>query len=260
MSVLSYLQARASNAVLSNDERGSIATSTSTLQGKLLRHFPGELSEHFRFGSFTRDTILPRKMDEQSDIDYMIVFKEGGYTPQTYLDRLKRFVNTYYTKSEVYQSSPTIVLELNHIKFDLVPALKQEWWEGSGYKIPDGAGNWRATDPNDFNKDLENANKNNSYLIKPTIRLAKFWNANNSYVFDSFSFEKWIMNRSYFLCSNHKDFLFNVFDGLSTSEVSEQWRREKIDRAKRIVAKVREMERDDMPYSAEAEVKKLIPD
>ncbi|MGG5811660.1 SMODS domain-containing nucleotidyltransferase [Falsiroseomonas sp. CW058] len=257
MSVLSYLQNRASNAVLSSDERSSIATSTSTLQGKLLRHFPGELSEHFRFGSFTRDTILPRKMDEHSDIDYMIVFKEGGYTPQTYLDRLKRFVSTYYTTSEVYQSNPTIVLELNHIKFELVPALKRQW--SSGYQIPNGPGSWQDTDPNDFNQSLENANKNNSYLIKPTIRLAKFWNAENGYVFDSFSFERWIMNQSYWSSINQRDYLFAVFDNLNLYSVNEQWRRDRIERAKKIVAKVRELERDDMPHSAEAEIKKLIP-
>ncbi|APT56120.1 nucleotidyltransferase [Roseomonas gilardii] len=258
MSVLSYLQTRASNAVLSSDERNSIAISTSSLQNRLIRHFPGELAEQFRFGSFTRDTILPRKMDERSDIDYMIVFKEGGYTPQTYLDRLRRFVSTYYQRSEIYQSSPTIVLELNHIKFDLVPALKRAW--GSGYQIPNGSGGWQDTEPNDFNQVLEDTNKSNSYLIKPTIRLAKFWNSDARYIFDSFLFEKWIMALSYWSVSNQRDYLFTVFDNLSTHSVSEQWRKDQIERAKKIVAKVRELERDGMPYMAEAEVKKLIPE
>ena len=256
MSVLSYLQTRASNAVLSSDERSSIATSISSLQGRIARHFGNDVSEHFRFGSFTRDTILPRKMDEQSDVDYMIVFKEGGYTPQTYLDRLRRFVELYYQRSEIYQSSPTIVLELNHIKFDLVPALARIW---GGYQIPNGQGGWQDTDPNDFNKTLEEANKNNLYLLKPTMRLAKFWNATNGYVFDSFSFEKWIMGQSYWLAANQRDYLFKIFDSLTTYNVTEQWRRDRIDRAKKIVEKVRELERDGMPYSAEAEVKKLIP-
>lgn len=52
----------------------------------------GSLKQHFRFGSSTRGTILPRSMDEQSDIDYMIVFNENNATPQTYLNRLKTFV------------------------------------------------------------------------------------------------------------------------------------------------------------------------
>ena len=98
------------------------------------------------------------------------------------------------------------------------------------------------------------------YLLKPTIRLAKFWNAKAGYVFDSYSFEKWMVNQSYYSAINQKDYLFAVFDALSTSGITEQWRRDKIDRAKQIVAKIREHERDDMPYSAEAEVKKLIPE
>ena len=258
MSVLSYLQTRASNAVLSATERGSITTSISTLQTRLRSYFPTELQDHFRFGSSTRETILPRSMDERSDIDYMIVFKEGGYTPQTYLDRVKRFVNYYYSSSEIYQSSPTIVLELNHIKFDLVPALKYAW--GTGYQIPKGSGSWQDTNPNDFNKSLEDANKNNAYLLKPTIRLAKFWNAKAGYVFDSFAFEKWMMDQSYFWSSNQKEYLFAVFDALSTYGVTEQWRKDKVERAKQIIANVRQYEKDNMPITAEVEVKKLIPE
>ncbi|WP_328516178.1 SMODS domain-containing nucleotidyltransferase [Ralstonia pseudosolanacearum] len=53
-----------------------------------------------------------RAMDDRSDIDYMVVFSDSGATPQTYLNRLKIFVEKRYGSSEIYQSSPTIVLEL----------------------------------------------------------------------------------------------------------------------------------------------------
>lgn len=257
MSALSYLQKRASDGVLSGDEKTSISTSISTLKNRLGYHFTSGLKEHFRFGSSTRDTILPRSMDEHSDIDYMIVFSEGGYTPQTYLDRLRRFVDAYYSSSEVKQSSPTIVLQLNHIKFDLVPALTELW---SGYQIPNGSGSWQSTNPNDFNQSLEAANKINLSLLKPTIRLAKFWNAKNGYVYDSFLFEKWISNQSYYTALNQKDYLFTMFEALSASNLTEQWRRDKVDRAKNLVAETKELERDGYPNSAEAEVRKLIPE
>lgn len=53
-------------------------------------YFNPSIIEGFKFGSFTRKTILPRSVDEKSDVDYMVVFADGGeYTPQTYLDRLK---------------------------------------------------------------------------------------------------------------------------------------------------------------------------
>lgn len=253
MSVLTYMQKRASDAVLSEAENSSIRRSISTLQSRLDGHFSTNISEHFRFGSSTRGTILPRSIDDNSDIDYMVVFTDQGYTPQTYLDRLKRFVSRYYTMSEVYQSSPTIVLNLNHIKFELVPAL-ESWF---GYSIPNGAGAWQLTNPNDFNEKLISKNNAERSLIKPTIRLAKLWNAQNGYVFDSYSLEKCIVEKSYWFCSNQKDYLFDVFDAMSY-EGAVQWRKDKVRRAKDIVSKVREYERNNFPYIAEIEVKKLI--
>lgn len=259
MSVNSYLVSRASTAVLSNDERASINKSILTLGGRLNGWFKVEgdaLETHLQFGSSTRGTILPRKDDTHSDVDYMIVFEKGGRKPQAYLDRLKKFVESRYSTSEVYQSSPTIVLELNHIKFELVPALHAY---NNTYQIPDGPNNWQYTNPNDFNQTLETANKNNNYLIKPTIRLAKIWNAANSYVYNSYLFEKWICDRNFLFAVNQRDYLFSIFDSLSATETA-GWKNDRINRAKKIVKEVRENESSGYPYLAEAEVKKLIPE
>lgn len=256
MSVLSYLEKRTSAAVLSDDEKRSINTSFATLKTRLGWYFEKSISEQFQFGSSTRGTILPRKMDESSDIDYMIVFSDSGYTPQTYLDRVKRFAEAYYSRSEIKQSSPTIVLELNHIKFDLVPALKSYY----AYKIVGSDGEWLETNPNDFKETLTAKNNQELSKIKPTIRLVKFWNAKNGYVFDSYSLEKWIVGLSYWGCINQTQYIFNVFDNLNSYSIDAQWRRDKVERAKKIIATVRQYEQDGMPYCAEEEVKKLIPD
>jgi hypothetical protein len=256
MSVSTYLATRASNAVLSTTERNSVGTSISTLQTRLDSWFVDKLTTHFKFGSFTRDTILPRSMDTQSDIDYMVVFKEGGYQPQTYLDRLKKFVEARYQTSELYQSSPTIVLELNHIKFELVPALDATF--GTGYRIPRAAGGWQDTNPNDFNAKLTAKNVAEGHCLKPAIRLAKFWNANDGYVFNSYLLEKWIVDQQYWSCGNVRDYLFAIFENLALP-TDAQWRKDKVQRAKDIVAQVKKYERDKMPVNAELEVKKLIP-
>ena len=259
MSVNSYLAGRASSAVLSEDERKSINTSIATLGARLESWFQvngDKLQSHFRFGSQTRGTILPRRDDPYSDVDYMVVFEKGGRKPQSYLDRLKKFVEGKYSTSEVYQSSPTIVLELNHIRFELVPALHSF---SSTYQIPSGPNDWQYTSPNDFNATLEDKNKNNSYLIKPTIRLAKIWNAANGYVFNSYLFEKWICDRSFFFASNQRDYLFTVFDNLQATETA-AWKNERISRAKKLVADIRENESQGYPNLAEADAKKLIPE
>ena len=178
MSVNSYLSSCASNLVLSSTEKDSISTSINTLETRLTSYFGYNIKEKFKFGSYTRGTILPRKVDDNSDVDYMVVFDNSeNYKPQTFLNRLKKFAETKYSTSEIYQSSPTIVLELNHIKFELVPAYKS--W--GTYYIPDGKGGWMATYPNDFNNTLVEANNNNSYKIKPLVRLIKHWNVNVNY-------------------------------------------------------------------------------
>lgn len=255
LSVLSYLTQRASDAVLNGTEKTSIDKSITTLKSRLDVYFGDKLKTHFRFGSSTRGTILPRSLDEHSDIDYMIVFKDADSVPQTYLDRLRKFVETYYGRSEIYQSNPTIVLELNHIKFDLVPAT-ESWL--TGLQIPNGSGGWESTSPSDFNQQLESRNQDCGSQLKPAIRLAKYWNASNGYLFESFSFEKWIVARNFWTANNLRDYLFSVFDNLSADAETTQWRKDKINRAKQIVANVREYERQLLMSKAEIELKKLI--
>ncbi|WP_438346810.1 SMODS domain-containing nucleotidyltransferase [Methylorubrum populi] len=256
MSVKGYLDKRASDAVLSIDENASINRSISTLQGRLNSWFKDDLSEHFRFGSSMRGTILPRAMDYRSDIDYMVVWKSGGHNPQTYLDRLRRFIEYYYSRSDIKQSSPTIILELDHIKFDLVPAV-HSW--GTTYQIPLTPTTWQYTDPADFNATLDAKNKQELYKIKPTIRLVKFWNSNKN-VYDSFALEKWIVGLYFGADINQKDYLFRVFDNMSEYGVSSQRSKDAITRAKQIITNVRDYEQREMPLTAESEIKKLIPE
>lgn len=256
MSVLSFVTDTASSAVLSPTEQSSITTSISTLQSRLGLHFAsGVVKQHFRFGSSTRGTILPRSMDERSDIDYMIVFSENNATPQTYLNRLKTFVEKYYRSSEIRQSSPTIVLELNHIKFDLVPATTT--WLGE-LQISNGSGGWMTTNPNDFNATLEAKNKEHRSLIKPTIRLFKYWNATAGYPFASYEMERWVCGLGFWFLSNQKDYFFAVIDALNTSSSFSQRVNDEITRAKNIVTNVKQYEKDEMPATAENAIRKLF--
>lgn len=260
MSVNTYLSDSASNLVLSIKEKESITTSINTLETRLDSYFGVNIEEKFKFGSYTRVTILPRKVDEESDVDYMVVFdNSNNYTPQTFLDRLKRFAETKYSTSEIYQSSPTIVLELNNIKFELVPAYKS--W--GTYYIPDGKGGWMATYPNDFNNTLTETNNSNSYKIKPLVRLIKHWNVNVNYRdLTSYKIEECIasnMRYAYFTCTSYTDYAKKAFNELKklTYDTSITNR---INRAIERIDKALEYENDGMPYSALFEIKKVFPE
>ena len=89
MSIQSYLVSLASKLVLKDVEKENITRSLYTLQERVSRYFGEEVIKHFPFGSYTRGTILPRKADDESDIDYMIVFSNPNqYKPITFLNYL----------------------------------------------------------------------------------------------------------------------------------------------------------------------------
>lgn len=260
MSVNSYLSDCASDLVLSSSEKDSITTSINTLETRLTSYFGNDIEEKFKFGSYTRGTILPRKVDDDSDIDYMVVFdNSNNYKPQTFLDRLKRFSEAKYSTSEIYQSSPTIVLELNNIKFELVPAYKSY----GTYYIPDSNGGWMATYPNDFNDKLTEANNNCSYKIKPLVRLIKHWNVNvNYHDLVSYKIEERIaynMNYAYYSCTNYTDYVKRAFAEMKNITFDTDILN-RIDRAIERVNKAIEYENDCKPYSASEEIKKVFPE
>lgn len=255
MSVSSYLSARASEAVLSQQEKDSIKKSIRNLQMRLDAHFENLLADHFQFGSTMRGTNLPRRLDGFSDVDYMVVFSDKDKAPQTYLDRLRGFVETHFKRSIVRQDHPTIVLELDHIKFDLVPAIKN-WW--SGLNIPDKEGDWQSTDPDGFNKQLAERHAECDQKLRPAIRLIKYWNANSGYPFESFGLEKWIVERSYWTCESLQDYFFAIIDKLDPDMGNAEWEIDCIRRAQQLVDNIREFEKRD-PRRAEAELRKLIP-
>lgn len=257
MSVLSHLQNSAESIKIKDWERNSIDTSINTLSNKLSQYFDN-LESKFVFGSYDRKTILKRSVDSNSDVDYMVVFKDGSeWTPQTLMNRLKRFAEDKYSKNEIYQSSPTVVLELNHIKFELAPAYRS--W-GTLY-IPAPASDyskWISTHPNTLKDDLNEKNKNNQYLIRKLVRLMKYWNVNNNKVYSSYELEKYIIDQSYWLSSNIKEYFYSVVESLGIWNLPD-YKKNKVNRLKEIVAKTKKYENDDMPFSAESEIKKAIP-
>lgn len=151
-----------------------------------------------RFGSFTRNTILPRRYDTNSDIDLLLVF-DGNYTPETYRNRIIKVLNTAYPNSLSKKDFPAVKLELNHIKFDIVPSIVEINFLGTiKYYIPNKDNKWMITYPNDINKDL--SEKNQSYggnIIRQVIRLCKHWNANAGYPLSSYLMEKEIIELWY---------------------------------------------------------------
>lgn len=259
MSVSTHLDATVSQLLPQAAESDSIKRSISTLSYRLSSYFETTLNGQIQFGSSKRGTMLPRVYDPQSDVDYMVVFdNSGGHQPQTLLDRLRRFARHWYSSSEIKQSRPTLILQLAHIMFDLVPAYRS--WGRLYIPAPNSSFlDWTSTDPNGFNQELVDANAANSYRIKPLIRLLKYWNASNRYVFDSYWLEGWVVRRFFFLDSTLKDYFFSTVRGLPEPWGFAQWRIDAIQRAKGIVTEANELEAAGLYATAENKIKRLIP-
>lgn len=261
MTVNSYLNRLASHAIIRDQEKESIARSVTALRAKVSRYFGGDVNEQLIFGSYSRGTILPRSMDRKSDVDYMLIFADGTSRPQTYLNRLRRFVELNYVRSAIKQSHPTIVLSLNHIRFELVPAV-ENWLEGLQIpaKVTD-SDNWISTDPTGFNAQLTNANKSEQNLIKPLVRIVKYWNAQHNYPFASFELEQRIVRHSFglFIEKSLQQYFFEFMEELEAGMFDPKWKKDALSRTKRIIEAAKQHEAKLEFYAAENAIKRLLP-
>lgn len=260
MSVNSHLTSLAGSLVLTESELSSIRTSISTLRSRLKAYFGSALTRHFQFGSSLRGTILPRRADRLSDVDYMVVFDTSGEErkkPQTYLNRLKSFAEAKYSTSEIAQSHPTIVLSLNHIRFELVPAIDQY-----GLEIPSPASSWiewTSTNPTQADQALVDKNKAEHYQIKPLVRLVKYWNARKSYPFLSYELERYIVSTYYYGAKSLADYFYSFWSGFTAPWDAPQYVKDAVSSARAHAEEAKRLENSQLPVSAESEIKKIVP-
>lgn len=238
----------------------NINRSVDSIIKKIDAYFNDELIEAFVFGSYDRDTILPRSIDPNSDIDIMVVFNQSDFkrTPETYRNWLKEFAEESIKNAEIYKDSPTIVIRRNHIDFDLVPAIFKRSLFSSSYQIPDRAGGWLSTDPHDVKTKLVAVNKRYGNLVKPLVRLFKGWNANVGDPFISYDVERFVANLN-FNRMDYQDGFFHVIKSTVTSKKQTNFQNGRIDSLKSNGGKVIEYLRRDDLEKAKNWLHKILP-
>ncbi len=88
----------------------------------------------------------------------------------------------------------------------------------------------------------------------------KYWNALNGYIFNSYALENKIVDADYWFATNQKDYFFKAFANLALEHSEAQWKKDRLNKAREIIAAVKKYEKANMLLEAEAEVKKLIPE
>src|SRR5690606_35206282 len=148
---------------------------------------------------------------------------------------------------------------------ELVPAI-ESWW--GGLRIPakhSELDDWVQTDPNDFNETLTSANKSNNNLIKPMIRLVKYWNSRNGYPFQSFTLERHLAEKSYFWVGGIselgqlKDYFFDAIGSLDYSDGDPKYKIDAIERVHELSEQAKRLISRGLDGQAESVIKRLLP-
>lgn len=257
MSVLSYLNDLSSRLVISQEEKMTIAVSISFMRNNLLAwEHHNDIKEQFVFGSYDRETILPRWADADSDVDYMVVFNNpNNLQPQTFLTWLRSFADKYYSRSVCRQSFPTVAVELSHIKFELVPSVKP--W---GYLIRDSStyySRWQTTDPNALKQRVATANAFNRN-VRPLIRIMKYWNASHGKPYASFELEQMIAYYLFYGQNNLEECFYLFVDSLPVRYEFSQVKKNAINNLKYKANTIRERKRAGNYTFAENLVKSIF--
>ena len=208
-------------------------------QNNLIRlHY---VSDSFLTGSYKRHTMIR----PPNDVDIFVLINHGRYevTPNTVLNKLRLDLRSSYPNSVVRQDKPCIVLDFNHCKFELTPAIKVsqdsdrsrsfletlgrthrrenqllktlgggQSHEGSqyadlGYYIPSQAENtWmKVESPRVLEERLSNANQRLNGMLTPLIKMMKVCKRyNNLKAKKSFELEDIAINSLSYI-ANYRD-------------------------------------------------------
>ncbi len=208
--------------------------------------------KHIKFGSFARNT----KIEPLDDIDLILTFSADGATySESILDSNTYYIHTdkaspnlknlandggylnsrrlinklvsslqkipQYYRAEIHRKQEAVTLELLSYEwnFDIVPAF---FTVNDFYLIPDGNGNWKATDPRIDQERVSNINQKHNGKILQLIRILKYWNHRTSMLtIPSYLFENIVLNfaeqlseLSDYIDFNLRDFWYYLKDAI----------------------------------------------
>lgn len=263
-----YLSKMCTDLYVNGDEIQHIRTSISTMSERIDLYFGNpnrcihKVVKKKIFGSYDRGTIISRKYDDSSDIDYLIVFEDSrDYTPQTCLNWLRGFAELWYPTSIVKQSSPTIVIELQNIKFELVPSYINSMGK---FYIPKDDKTWQTTNIEDLSNDMLTVNKKYNYVFKNAIRIIKYWNIKkNLKKYKSYQLEEYLTNKFMFSLS-HCETLLAMLDWmffyLNQYTYVDEYVSDRINRAMSLINEAKSFDSCGNSEKAIETIKKILPE
>ncbi len=187
--------------------------------------FPLKYEErHIKFGSFARNSKI-RELDD-IDIIYCLHANDAHYSQSSYshnkyniytenagvrlknlsddnqLNSIKvvnKFVSSLsnigqYKSAKIHRRQEAATLNLTSYDwtFDIVPAF---YTKNGFYLIPDGSGNWKATNPALDQQYVTEINQKHKFSVHQLVRTLKYWNRRVQMpTISSFLFENFVLN------------------------------------------------------------------
>ncbi len=238
----------------SPEKRERIEASIKYFKEKIWGEFQDRLVEVTVFGSYSRDTIIK---NSEEDIDIAVIYKTRELQPDTYLKQIKTFCQDNYNRSTIFQDHPTIVIDMEHTRFEIVPSI---YVSPGVFKIPAPKSiqlKWITTNPKELSAKTQIKDKNNKNLILPLIRILKYWNTLNGRQFTSFQIERAIIDRT-FTCSTIREFMFNSISSIDAIAKDDKQKNE-IKSFREKLRRLRILETNNFPEYVEQEVKSFLP-
>jgi len=224
MDVSEYLLKLSKAISVRKEEKEKIDNSISYLKGKIWERFQDRLRKVEIFGSYDRGTSLSPTIDTNADVDALVLFKTNDFQPDTFLKHLNEFANTIYPRSDVSPDHPAITIELNHVKFELVPSYLDEGVFSDDIMIPAPRRKdlkWIETNPAELKADLLDKDSRENQMIIPLVKIIKYFNFRMGKPYDSFQIEKFAVSRRY-PKDGLNNYLYEFIDDLSTSDQNDE--------------------------------------
>jgi len=211
---------------LKSEEYRLIEKTLHRLESGLNRKWKKAIEEIIPFGSYSRNTLLPRKYDPVTDIDLLVVItkkyrlKYLRNTPMFFRKMLLNHLNALYPNETVREDFPAVRLELDFLIFDIVPALFEYGGKPTKkiYSIPNHDLKWEPISRENLKKEIAEKNKEfGNNIVRYIIRLCKHFNAAWQYPFKSFSLENKILRSSFSSDANLYDTFVNILSQINTN-------------------------------------------
>ncbi|MEY8689370.1 MAG: nucleotidyltransferase, partial [Leptothrix sp. (in: b-proteobacteria)] len=178
------------------------------------------------------------------------------------LEELKAFARLRLGIAEPSHDQATLRLETAQIRFELVPATVN-LFGGLQIATPAGHhGSWLDTDPQAAHDKLTEANRRHHGLIRPLVRILKYWNATAGYPFEPFVLEQKVVGFALGQSTPStriSDYFIQFVEALHVSWEDSAPKRDAIERLKALTAQARQFQRTERDVQTKGVMLQLLP-